>query len=267
MCWHFLFRKRINEKNYRDKKFLFYTPEQIAADKTKAQTYAYAFVVDPDAPTFMIAPGGGYGMVCITYEGIDFAEELNKRGYNAFVLHYRVAPDAAAPNPQSDMAAMISYVFANGTKFGLNNQNYAVMGFSAGGHLAASFAAANVGYAAFSLPKPRFAALAYAVITLGEHTHRGTMLNLTGGDEALCEEYSVEKHADDYPPTYLWYCEDDKAVPGYNSESLYAQLTARGISAKLTKFSKSGHGLGMGRGTEAQGWLDEMLQFAQPYLR
>ena len=254
------------KKKYNARKFSFYTPQQIAEDKSRAKTYAYAFVVDENAPTFMIAPGGGYAVVCMNYEGTDFAEELNKRGYNAFVLRYRVSPDASAPNPQSDMAAMISYVFAHKEQFGLANENYAVMGFSAGGHLAASFATANVGYAAYSLPAPKFAALAYAVITMGEQTHVGTMRNLTGGDPNLREQYSVENHVQNYPPTYLWYCEDDKVVVGYNSEVLYSALTSAGIPAKLTKFAKGGHGLGLGIGSQAEGWLDEMLRFAQPYL-
>ena len=262
----FNYRKKKAIQKYRDRQFSFYSDEEIAADPSKKMTCAYAFVVDKNAPTFFIAPGGGYCVVCLDYEGTDMAEEFNRNGINAFVLKYRVGSAARAPHPQEDMAALIKYVFANKDKFGIGSERYSVMGFSAGGHLAASFCTENVGYARFGLPKPDFAALCYAVLTMGDDTHEGTMRTLTGGNPELRDAYSVEKHADNYPPTFFWHCRDDKAVPPNNPILVSKELTARNIPNKLVFFSKGGHGLGLGKGTEAEGWFDTMLSFARRFI-
>ncbi|MBO4538863.1 MAG: alpha/beta hydrolase [Clostridia bacterium] len=251
---------------YRKRKFLFYSESEINADPSKKIPYGYAFVVDKDAPIFFIAPGGGYCMVCISYEGAFIAEELNRRGINAFVLNYRVGENAHAPNPQEDMASLIKYVFANKEKFGIARDDYSVLGFSAGGHLVASFATENVGYKSFGLPKPRAAVLCYPVLTMGENTHRESMLKLTDGDETLRDAYSVEKHADNYPPCFIWYCADDKCVPPINSDDLYRALKEKGIPVKLCAYKKGGHGLGLGYHSEAAGWMDEMTAFLKDYI-
>ena len=112
-------RLRFHPFLYRKRKFNFYDESAIAADPSKKATYAYAFVVDKNAPTFFVVPGGGYGVVCLSYEGVFIAEEFNRHGINAFVLNYRVGKDAHAPNPQEDLAALISYVFANKERFGI----------------------------------------------------------------------------------------------------------------------------------------------------
>ena len=251
---------------YKKRKFVFYSESDIKADPSKKVPYAYAFVVDKDAPIFFVAPGGGYCMVCISYEGVFVAEELNRRGVNAFVLNYRVGENARAPHPQEDMAALIKYVFANKDKFGISRDDYSVMGFSAGGHLAASFSTENVGYKTFGLPKPRAAVLCYPVLTMGENTHKESMLRLTGGDETLKEAYSVEKHAKNYPPCFLWYCSDDTCVPPVNSDALYEELIKNGVPAKLCAYKKGGHGLGLGYRSEAEGWMDEMMNFVKEFI-
>ncbi len=252
---------------YEDKKFTFYSAEEIELSPDKKVTYAYSFVIDKDAPIFFIAPGGGYANVCIGYEGVFIAEELNRHGINAFVLNYRVGrPASDAPHPQEDMASLIKYVFSHKKEFGITRERYSVLGFSAGGHLAASFCTENVGYAAFGLPKPDLAVLCYAVITMGKGTHEGTMKNLTGGNADLREAYSVEKHADGYPPTFLWHCKDDRCVPVSNPIKMYDELTARNIPAKLVLYKRGGHGLGLARKTEAENWMKEMLSFAKDFI-
>ncbi len=250
---------------YRNKKFTFYSPEEIAADHSKKATYAYGFVVDKNAPTFFIAPGGGYCCVCLNYEGVYIAEEFNRHGINAFVLNYRVGKDAHAPNPQEDMASLVKYVFANKEKFGVAKEEYSVLGFSAGGHLAASFSTENVGGKSFGLPSPKYAVLCYPVITMGEYTHKVTMEKLTGGDEKLKDAYSVEKHLDNYPPTFLWHCKDDTCVPPINSIDLSEKLTEKGIPNKLVLYNKGGHGLGLGYKSEARGWFEDMLAFGKEF--
>ena len=251
---------------YRKRKFSFYSEEEIKKDPSKKATYAYAFVVDKDAPTFFIAPGGGYHMVCMGYEGVFVAEELNRRGINAFVLNYRVKDNARAPHPQEDMAALIKFVFFNKEKFGIEREGYSVLGFSAGGHLAASFATENVGYKSFGLPAPRSCVLAYPVVTMGKDTHRGTMETLTGSDETLRQAYSVEKHIENYPPTFLWHCLDDECVPPVNSIELAEKLKQNNIPCKLNLYKKGGHGGGLSYYAEAENWIGDAIEFLKEYL-
>ena len=64
-------------------------------------------------PFALICPGGGYGMVCSFVEGLPYARELNKRGYHAFVLYYRVKKKARYPAPQEDLERAIREVLAH----------------------------------------------------------------------------------------------------------------------------------------------------------
>ncbi len=248
-------------KEYEDRKFDFYSAEEIKAQRSKDKAYAYSFVTDSAAPTVFICPGGGYSKVCDGYEGVKVAEYLNSKGYNAFVLVYRIGLNADAPNPQDDLAALIKYVYG-GSKFALTDQNYAVMGFSAGGHLAATFGATSTGYAHYGLPKPEVMILSYPVVTMGEDTHGYSRLNLLGTDKSLRDLYSVEKQVNaDYPPTFVWCCKDDNVVKPVNSEKLSEALKTAGVKCELKEYEKGGHGIGLAEGTDAEGWLDEALRF------
>ena len=101
---------------------------------------------------------------------------------------------------------------------------------------------------------------------MAANPHKETMTKLTGGDEELKEAYSVEKHAENFPPCFLWYCEDDKAVPPVNSDALYRVLVENGVPAKLCAYKKGGHGLGLAYGYEAYGWFEEMIDFVKDYI-
>ncbi len=253
---------------YRKRKFSFYSESEKAKDASKKDAFGYSFIVKKDAPLFIIVPGGGYHKICPRKEGTAFAEELNRMDYNAFVLNYRVYPHSHAPNPQEDLAALIRYVFDNRERFGFTAEKYALVGFSAGGHLAASFGTKNVGYASFDVPKPAAEILAYPVITMGENTHNGTMEALTDKDGDLKEKYSVEKNIDgDYPPTYIWCCRDDACVPPYNTECLEDALTKNGVACKKEIFATGGHGIGLAYKKEADGWFDRAVAFTVRYLR
>ena len=86
----------------------------------------------------IIFPGGGYAMLC-DYEGKDYAEYLNTLGITAFVVYYSIAPKKF-PLPLLDARRAVRFVRANAEKFGVAADKIAVMGSSAGGHLAATVA-------------------------------------------------------------------------------------------------------------------------------
>ncbi len=255
------------ERLYADRRFSFYSEEEKNADPSKKNTDGYAFIIDEKAPLYIVIPGGAYHGVAMGHEGVHFAEELNRRGYNAFVLRYRVFPHAKAPNPQTDAAALVKYIFAHQREFGFETEEYGVVGFSAGGHLAASFGLKNVGYASFGVKKPTVAILAYPVVSMGEETHAGTKEALLVCDSKKAEPYSVEKNVDkDYPATFVWCCADDSCVPPANTELLAEALQKVGVPCEKEVYPTGGHGKGIATGTSAEGWLDKALAFTKKYM-
>lgn len=227
----------------------------------------YSFVVGKNRPFILLLPGGGYGDVCVFAEGFPIAVRLNKLGYNVFVGQYRIGKQAHYPNPQDDVADFIRYIFDNAERLNVNTENYAVCGCSAGGHLAASWGTENVGYKRYGLAKPKTLMLAYPVISMGEHTHKGSQKNLLGKDrrsKILQDRYSVEKHIDgNYPETYIWQCKNDSIVPYENSLLLVEALQNSGVRNKLFAVEGNAHGWGVAKGTAAEGWLEQAIEFWQ----
>ena len=238
---------------------------QRAADPRKVQTGLYAFPV-PGAKRFLlIVPGGGYYNVCSFVEGFPFAKRCNELGISAFVLQYRTFSGAHYPNPQEDAAQAVRYILEHAEAFDLAGTDYAVCGFSAGGHLAASFAVEQLGYGRFGVPKPQAVLLGYPVITMTDLTHDGSRQNLLAedaNDDKLRMLYSVEKQVTAaYPPTYLWNCEADDVVPAENSAMLESALRKCGVPVIHEIFPGTTHGWGMGDGTPAQGWFERAIAF------
>lgn len=116
-------------------------------------TGIYPFIIGDNKPFVLILPGGGYGDVCSLIEGYTVAIQLNKLGYNAFIGMYRVGKDAHYPNPQDDVANMIHFILDHAKEMHVDPSKYAVCGFSAGGHLAASWGFKRLRIRTLSLTK------------------------------------------------------------------------------------------------------------------
>ena len=222
-----------------------------------------------NAPCVIICPGGGYTRVASHSEGIPIAEEMMRRGYQAFILNYRVFP-RLYPQGEQDLVRAIRFVRANSEKLGVDKDNVMIMGFSAGGHLCACVGALydhiedpTNRYASISA-RPDKICLSYPVISFVEDYHEGSLLNHLGSgatDEkkrTLSAEMLTSK---DYPPTFLWACRDDATVPVSNTERMAASLKNKTARAACEIYPEGGHGIGLGQGTSASGWLDAMEQF------
>ena len=212
----------------------------------------------------IICPGGGYFNVCSLAEGYPIAARLNELGYAAVVVNYRTNGNAAAPNPMEDLASAVRFVFDHADEWNLDMEGYAVMGFSAGGHLAASFGTSSLGYAHYGLPKPGCMMLAYPVVTMGEFAHAGSRELLLGkdADKTLVDSYSIEKQVDAaYPKTFLWQCDRDDVVPVENSRMLAASLEHWDIPHQYELFPGTAHGWGLATDTAADGWVDRAVTF------
>lgn len=225
----------------------------------------YFFLIGHNKPFVLILLGGGYGDVCSLVEGYEIAIKLNELGYNAFIGQYRVGKKALHPNPQDDVATFINFINNNAHKMSVDTKGYAIIGSSAGGHLAGSWGLKTIGYDKYNLPKPQTLILAYPVITMGEKTHVGSRNNLLGKDKnniELQKLYSIEKNIDkDYPPTFVWQCKEDNVVTLENSILLTDALKANNIPYEYVQIEGKEHGLGLGIGSKAEGWLDKAVAF------
>lgn len=210
-------------------------------------------------PFAVICPGGGYGTVCSAGEGRPFARELNRLGYHAFVVFYRVKDKARYPNPQEDLERAIREIFAGKEKWNLDTDSWSIWGSSAGGHLVASYCAEKRG-----TPKPTAVVLAYPVISMGEHTHKGSRDNLLGKNpgKEMTERLSVEKNVTaEYPPAFIWYGTADDTVAPFNTKMMAEALEKAGVPCEVEEYEGIGHGAGLARGTIAGKWLEHAVEF------
>ena len=217
----------------------------------------------------IICPGGGYSILAASHEGSDVANEFNKIGVTAFVLKYRIPNDKAQVNktiaPLQDAQQAIRTVRKDAIKYGINPNKIGIMGFSAGGHLAATASThfvKPVGENADETNvRPDFSILVYPVITMKEFGHQGSSQQLIGKNPSteLIELYSNENQiTKETPPVFLVHAGDDNAVPVKNSLSYYEACQKNGVSASLVIYPKGGHGFGMNNKTTKDKWMDNV---------
>lgn len=224
----------------------------------------YHFPAEVKGPFAVICSGGAYGMVASLSEGYPVAAELNKLGITAFVLNYRVNKNGLYPAPMDDLARAVKFILDNSEKFNVFPENYAVFGFSAGGHLAASFGTDNMGYRRYSLPSPAALILSYPIFTMGENGNKTCIKNLLGKKctKEQQEFTSVERHIDqDFPPAYIWAGLHDPVVPFHHILQVEKVLIAAGIPHRIKPVETKTHGLTLGIGSSAEGWFDEAVTF------
>ena len=215
-------------------------------------------------PFALICPGGGYEVVCSYIEGRPYAKELNRRGYSAFVVHYRCKDKGRFPAPQEDVARALEYILLRAEEWNLETNNYSLWGGSAGGHLAASMGLKNIGFQKYGLPNPKAIILAYPVVTMGDETHLGSRTVLLGENPTEEDIYltSVEKNiTEDYPPTFIWYGDADKVVDPVNSKMLANALQEKNVPHIIQEYKNVDHGVGMGKGLSCEGWFDRAIAF------
>ncbi|WP_246859344.1 alpha/beta hydrolase [Spirosoma sp. KCTC 42546] len=202
----------------------------------------------------MICPGGGYGILAASHEGSDIARWFNEMGVAAFVLKYRLPNPEIMTNQQEvplmDAMQGMILIRQSAGRYGIDPAKIGVMGFSAGGHLAATLATHyNRGPKASELAKPNFAILLYPVITFGEKAHTGSRDKLLGKlntSPELIAYYSNELQVTPQtPPTFLVHAENDKGVPVENSISFYLACLKNEVPAEMHLYPTGGHGFGM----------------------
>lgn len=195
------------------------------------------------APAVLVLPGGGYH-VQAPHEAEPIARWLNGMGLGAFVLYYRVAPDRH-PAPLQDARAALRFLRRYD---GVDPERIGVLGFSAGGHLAASLSVGVPVSGESDDPRPDLAVLCYPVISFERWSERGSVRNLIGEKSTSDSRIalSVEQHVDSVtPPTFLWHTAADELVDVRNSLLFAESLAEAEIPYELHVFPQGKHGLGL----------------------
>jgi len=195
-----------------------------------------------EAPAVVIFPGGGFRRLAIDKEGLEIARRLNEAGMTGVVVKYRLCPEqqqtAEGRVPDSVRAAILAdgpravrLVRANAEAWGIDPQRIGVIGFSAGGYMAAWTATHyDSGQPEAEDPvvrassRPDFAGLIYPAVPAGIDTVISA----------------------DTPPVFLVNANDDQTTPAVKAIALHGALSAAGVTTEMHIFTRGGHGFGLG---------------------
>jgi acetyl esterase/lipase len=204
----------------------------------------------------IICPGGGYNRLAIEKEGVMTARWLNTLGVSAFILKYRLK-EYGHPAPLRDVLRAVRLLRSGAARWGIAPDRIGVLGFSAGGHLAASAGTLfddPDGRTGADLDRviarPDFLVLVYPVIRLiGPDAHTGSGKSLLGANATRerLEHYSLDSRVTkDTPPAFLVHGGTDTSVPPENSALFYLALRRAGVPAELHLYREGAHGIGLG---------------------
>lgn len=223
----------------------------------------------------IICPGGGYHVVAIKHEGYDVAKQFNKIGIAVFVLKYRL-PDAMLmidkeTGPLQDAQRAIQFVRENAKRWNINKNKVGIMGFSAGGHLAAMagthFSKSYISNPANTSLRPDFMLLIYPVISFTDSIgHIGSRDNLIGQNPSpeKIKDYSNELNVTSKtPPSFLVHAKDDDVVNVRNSLAFASALSAHHVKSEVFLYEKGGHGFGLNNPTSNIKWMDKVKTWMQ----
>ena len=227
ICNYFRSHAMNGEKIFYD----IYTDEEKKEDPRKENTGLFFFRGNEGAPFAICNAGGAFAYVGAMHDSFPHALEISKRGYNAFALIYRPGAETAC----EDLARAISFIFRNAEKLGVSTSDYSLWGGSAGARMAAWLG--SYGPAAFggdNLPRPSTVIMQY-----------------TGHSDYTPYD----------PPTFACVGDRDGIAPWQTMERRLKILSSYGIPTEFHHYPGLTHGIGLGTGTVAEGWIDKAIRF------
>jgi acetyl esterase/lipase len=223
----------------------------------------------------IICPGGSYYHLAINHEGYNVAKWFQSKGINAFVLHYRIGFFGYHhPAMIEDLQRAIQYVKEKADHWDIDTTKVGLIGFSAGGHLAA--AGGTLYNEDYLMPlgvrprvslRPNFVVTVYPVISMEDSiAHKWSRKNLLGPNftREQIDKLSLEKQVKhDDPPMMIVVAKDDPKVDWRNSYYFYKSLQKAGVDSELILTETGGHGFGIDtrKGGQAALWNIECIKW------
>ena len=246
----------------------------IIVSKVTEPAYQYFRVKEDNIkrPCVIIYPGGAYFILASGHEGVEVAKFFNSIGVNAMVVKYRIPNDNAQVDksiaPLQDAQQAMLLARSNAATWGIDANKIGILGFSAGGHLAASlsshYADVKIDNPLNISLRPNFQILIYPVITMKDFGHTGSKENLIGKNPSqeqikyYSNELNVNKKT---PPAFIVHAINDDAVPVQNAYEYDKALKANKVASTLYLFEKGGHGFGMKNPTATIQWTTPLTQW------
>jgi len=224
----------------------------------------------------IVMPGGAYMGLASILEGREVADWFAARGFTAFVLRYRLGKKYLLPIPLIDARRAVQLVRARANDYHIAPNRIVVIGFSAGGNLAALSGTQSVpGKPDAEDPidrvssLPDFLVLGYpwigAISLNTAHLTYCKLVDVMDRCEELRKAYSPDLYVTkDTPPTFIYHTTEDKTVPVEQPLSFYNALLKAGVSVEIHIFAKGAHGSGLGSGNAA---LDQWPTLLEAWLR
>ena len=262
--------------------------ERIFLDSADDRVYIDTYVANNRTflhSAMLIIPGGGYSQICTEREGEPVAFAYLEKGFNCFVLNYRVNKDPY-PSQLIDASRAILHIRDNAEKYCIDPNRVFAVGFSAGGHLAGSLAILHNDpdvLSALGISEgdncPDGVVLGYPVVSAMHPTHHGSFINLMGGKEFqdITEEekknLSLEVHVNEKSaPAYIFHTAEDAVVPAFGSLALAAEYVRAGVPVKFNLYPYGPHGIALANGVTACGndkylqplaeeWVEDSVRF------
>jgi acetyl esterase/lipase len=219
----------------------FYTEEDKASDRSKENTGLFFLRGEPGAPFAVISPGGGFTYVGSLHEGFPIAMEINKRGYNAFVLKYRVGQGETVSS--IDLIAAVNFIIDHSEELSVASGNYSLWGGSAGARISS-----NVTYGEGGISRPNTLRPAAAIMAYTTHP---------GSPDFVSSD----------PAGFFMVGTNDWIVPVAHVENRAAVMKEAGINVECIVYRGIGHGYAVGKGTIAEGWLDKAIKFWEANMK
>ena len=230
-----------------------------------------------DGSALLIVPGGGYRHLLVDKEGSEVARRFNAAGITSFVLAHRLPAEGWADGPDvplQDAQRAMRLIRTRAREFAIDPKRVGVIGFSAGGHVAASLMtrfAAPVYAPSDEIDRgdarPDFAGLVYPVISMSPPpAHTASREELLGPAPTTAQEaaYSCERLVSaKTTPAVLIAAADDREVDPLNSLAMFQAMRAAGVASELHLFEEGGHGFSLRRieGRPISAWPDLFLHW------
>ena len=216
----------------------------------------------------IVCPGGGYTSLS-EREGEPIALQYFAAGLNAFVLRYSIKEKAANYTPLIEACLAIKYLRDHADELYVDPDNIFIIGFSAGGHLAAWAGtmwhcpqiSAHLGGADPEICKPTATLPCYPVIS-NDFNSRSLAI-LSNGQAEATQNFSLERLVDERTaPAFLWHTAEDAMVPVMHSVLYASALAKHSIPFELHIFPKGPHGLAL---CNKETWVGKPM-YDSPYV-